>query len=93
MGEELTHEQVEQRYITLMGQGLGTIYARLWERMCVALLVEERGRSFVELVQSFLARAEENDVIVPSPASRDAVRERAAAHVSNDRPGEVARER
>src|ERR1019366_798897 len=30
-------------------------------------LVEERGRSFVELVQSFLARAEENDVIVPSP--------------------------
>ncbi len=36
MGEELTHEQVEQRYITLMGQGLGAIYARLWNE-CVWL--------------------------------------------------------
>lgn len=36
MGEELTHEQVEQRYITLMGQELGTIYTRLWNE-CVWL--------------------------------------------------------
>lgn len=36
MGEELTHEQVEQRYIALMGDELGEIYTRLWNE-CVWL--------------------------------------------------------
>ena len=36
MGEELTHEQVEQRNITRMGPELGTIYTRLWNE-CVWL--------------------------------------------------------
>ena len=36
MAEELTHEQVEKRYIALMGQELGTIYTRLWNE-CVWL--------------------------------------------------------
>ena len=36
MGEELTHEQVEQRYVALMGEDLGRIYTRLWNE-CVWL--------------------------------------------------------
>ncbi|MFI5115868.1 MAG: hypothetical protein ACHP8B_04130 [Terriglobales bacterium] len=36
MGEELTPEQVEERYVALMGPELGTIYTRLWNE-CVWL--------------------------------------------------------